>query len=964
MKKYLLIICFLLSFFGSIYANHVVGARISYRNLGNQKYEVTLHIYRDCGGASLSNTPITVKCNSATKTFTIPKISVRDITGIDPNCMQQSRCNGSSTYGFEEHIFKGVIDLSTLNCCEVTLSWAQCCRTGFITTGARYSNFYSEVKIDKCVGASIEWVDNPPQFILFVGKDHILNYSAIDSITHDSISYKSYIPLYTQGAEQNYTGSFTKDRPLSFLGFPNYGLNKPAGFHIDEQRGNIYFRPTVVNEGTVIGIEATAWRKINGIIQKVGISRSEQSMVVTNQGSNTLPYQSSPDIFKTCIGDTSVAIIDITNLNVGNDYEVNLKHNLRWANVKLLSGVAGIAKRRVAVFFITDSITSNLKTNAFTLEIKDNACPIQGRTVKSYGIEEGSGSFTDSSQIKKATNCGRPRFWVVNNQTSSNFKYSWLIEGKFTKTQQKGDTIEVEANDTGWVKAILYATSTLHCNYYAYTDSVYIGVLDFVRVKAFGGGGTTCFGAPVNVNAVPQFGVAPYTYLWSTGQTGQTIAINPYVGEYLYNVEITDSNGCKALDTLTITNRYPSISISGLDMVCPNAPFTLSSAINYTSLQTIYGWAGKNDNEKNITDTINTPSTYTFSINDGGCIATKTWQVDISKPQAQFSYPDSVCIGDTLHLKANPFGGRYPYTVFWNSYNRFGENITISTKNASAGKSYFLSTITDSLGCTGTANDNFTLVSPPIITLSPVPPVCQGGSLLNLTQYGNPTGGIWSGTNINNNQLNPQTAAKGLQQIEYTYTDPNTQCSSKKATQTKIYGPPQIDFVTDSTEVYQGSAITFTNTTQADTTTQNRWELLGTNVIYTTENAAHTYADTGIYSVKLWVSDGVCPPDSITKTNYITVKSQPKNNISVNEVEKGGVTVYPNPANTTFSVKANTVIKAIEVYNSIGIKIMVLKTNTDTEIHFDTSSWTSGVYFISLQTQEGNRLVSPILIRH
>ena len=964
MKKHLLIISFLLSFLGSLYANHVVGARISYRNLGNQKYEVTLHVYRDCGGVPLNHPPITAMCSAGSKTFTIPKISVRDVTGIDPNCTQQSRCIGNYAYGFEEHIFKGVIDLSSLNCCEVTLSWAQCCRTGFITTGASYSNFYSEVKIDKCVGASIEWVDNPPQFILFVGRDHILNYSAIDSITHDSISYKSYTPLYTKGAEQNYTVSFTKDRPLTFLGFPNYSLSKPAGFNLDEARGNIYFRPTIVNEGTVIGIEATAWRKINGIMQVVGTSRNEQSVVVTNQGNNTLPYQDSPDIFKGCAGDTSVAIIDITNLNVGNTYEVSLKHNLRWAKAELLSGVAGIAKRRVAIFFITDSLTPNLKASAFTLEIKDNACPVRGRTVKTYGIEEGSGAFTDSSQIKKITNCGRPRFWIENNQTGSNFKYSWLIEGKFTKTQQKGDTIEVEANDTGWVKATLYATSTLHCNYYVYTDSVYISALDFVRVKAFGGGVTTCFGAPVNVNAVPQFGVAPYTYLWSTGQTGQSIAINPSVGTYLYNVEITDNNGCKALDTLTITNRNPSISLSGLDIVCPNSPFTLSSTISYTSLLPTFGWNGKNDNERNLSDSIRVPSAYTFRINDGGCVDSAQWQVDISKPQAQFSYPDSICIGDTLHLKAAPFGGKYPYTIFWNSYNRYGENISINTKNAAAGKSYFSVTITDSLGCTGTSSNNFTLVSPPIITFSPVPPVCQGGSLLNLTQYGNPTGGIWSGTNINNNQLNPQTASKGIQQLEYFYTDHNTSCSSKKTTQTKIYGSPQIDFTADSNAIYQGSTITFTNTTQADTTTQNRWELLGTNATYTTKNAAYTYTDTGIYSVKLWVNDGVCPPDSLTKTNYITVKPQPKNNISVNEIEKGGITVYPNPANVGFTIKTNLAIKSIEVYNSIGVKVVELTGNGDTEIHCDASSLTSGLYFITIQTQEGKHWVSPIFISH
>lgn len=963
MKKYLLIISLLLSFFGSICANHISGANMSYRHLGNQKYEVSLKVSTSCLNTSISSMRVDMQCGSVISSANLALISVTDITGIHPNCPMQSRCVSNfnhSKYGQEEYSFRGIVDLSSLNCCQVTIFWSWGYgRSSALTSGQANFSFYTEAIIDKCEGSSIEWTDFPPPFILPVGKDQILNFSANDSITHDSIVYKLTIPLQGAGTIINYTGNFDADKPLSFLGFPYTSLNTPAGFKLTQQ-GNVLFRPTKINEASMICVEATAWRKINGVMKKVGTTRNEQVVIIENLGSNTTPYQKSPDVFKACVGDTSVAIIELTNINRSNNYEVNLKHNLRWAKAELLNG----SKERVAIFFIADSITPNLRLNAFTLEVKDDACPVMGRTVKTYGIEEGSGTFIDSSQIKKAINCGNPFFWVENKLTGTNYNYFWLVEGKFTVNQQRGnDTIIVYARDTGWAKVTLYVTSTQHCNYFSYTDSLYIDVKDFMYVRVLGNR-TSCFSDPVNLDAVPKFGAAPFTYNWSTAQHGQTITVTPALGSNYYSVTVIDSNGCEARDGINITNYSPSINLLGVYMVCPNKPFTLNANANYISSQSTFGWNGKNDNERNLSDSIRVPSAYTFSINDGGCIATKTWQVDVSKPQAQFSYPDSVCIGDTLQLKANPFGGKYPYTIFWNSYNRYGENISISTKNASAGKSYFNVTITDSLGCTGTSNDNFTLVSPPIITLSPVPPVCQGGSLLNLTPYSNPTGGIWSGTNINNNQLNPQTAAKGLQQIEYTYTDPNTQCSSKKATQTKIYGPPQIDFVADSTEVYQGSAITFTNTTQADTTTQNRWNLLGTNAIYTTKNANHTYADTGKYSIKLWVSDGVCPPDSIIKINYITVKPQPKNNISVNEIEKSEITVYPNPANTIFSIKANTVIKTIEVYNSIGIKIMKLKTNTNTEIHFDTSSWTSGVYFISLQTQEGRHWVSPILIRH
>lgn len=963
MKKYLLIISFLLSFFGSIYASHISGASISYRHLGNQKYEVSVKVSTTCASTSISPINVDIRCNSGSFNASLAAISVKDITGIPSNCSMQSKCKSNFNYykyGQEEVTFKGIVDLSILTCCQVTISWKQSfSRSSALTNGQANLTFYTEAIIDKCVGSSIEWTDFPPPFVLTVGKDQILNFSANDSITNDSIVYKLTEPLEGAGWKLNYTGSFKADKPLSFLGFPYTSLNTPAGFKLTQQ-GNIFFRPTKSNEASMICVEATAWRKINGIMTKVGITRNEQMVIVEALGgSATSPYQKSPDVFKACMGDTSVAIIELTNLNSGTNCEINLKHNLRWAKAELLqsTGVSSLA----AVFFIADSVTSGLKTNAFTLEVKDDACPVMGRTVKTYGIEEGGVTFTDSSQIKKSINCGSLLFWATNTHTGSNYKYSWFIDGKFTTSQLTGNTIKVEANDTGWIKATLYATSTLSCNYFSYTDSIYINASDFVRVKAVGGG-TTCFGASVNVSALPQFGKAPFTYNWSTGQQGQTITITPVTGKNDYNVEITDSNGCKANDGVSIINYNPSITISGVDMVCPNKPFSISASTTYASSLPTFGWNGKSDNNGMLSDSIAASTNYTFSINDGGCIATKSWQVDISKPQAQFSYPDSVCIGDSLRLKANPFGGKSPYTVFWNSYNRYGDNIAISTKGAAAGKNYFFATITDNLGCTGTSNDDFTLVSPPIITLSPVPPICQSSSPISLTQYSSPVGGIWGGANINNNQLNPQTASKGVQQLEYTYVDPATQCSSKSTTQTKIYSPPQIDFMADSTEIYQGSLVIFTNTTQADTITQNRWELLGTPVTYTTLNAVHIFKDTGKYSVKLWVNDSVCPPDSLVKTDYIQVKS--KTNVSVNEVEIGEVTIYPNPANTVFNIKSNKNIKTIEVYNSIGMKIAEQTANTNADVHFDVSNWSSGLYFIGLYTQEGKHWMSPIFIRH
>ena len=199
MKKLLLFVFIFVStiVFNQAKATHVMGSDITYKCLGNGKYEVTVTVYRDCNGVSLSNSPLNVKCNSGSTSFSLPKTSVKDITGIDSRCPTQSRCSGSFQYGIEEHIFSGIIDLSALNCCEVTLSWTQCCRNSNITTGAANENFYTEAVLDKCINPcnSSPVFTSKPAALVCVGQDFAFNNGALDTIdVGDSLSYKLVDP--------------------------------------------------------------------------------------------------------------------------------------------------------------------------------------------------------------------------------------------------------------------------------------------------------------------------------------------------------------------------------------------------------------------------------------------------------------------------------------------------------------------------------------------------------------------------------------------------------------------------------------------------------------------------------------------------------------------------------------------------------------------------------------------------
>ena len=58
----------------------------------------------------------------------------------------------------------------------------------------------------------------------------------LDTVDYDSISYEMTDPLRGSDQAESFQGSYTKDRPIQFLGFPNNTLPFPAGFHLIPKR--------------------------------------------------------------------------------------------------------------------------------------------------------------------------------------------------------------------------------------------------------------------------------------------------------------------------------------------------------------------------------------------------------------------------------------------------------------------------------------------------------------------------------------------------------------------------------------------------------------------------------------------------------------------------------------------------------------------------------------------------------
>lgn len=141
----------------------------------------------------------------------------------------------------------------------------------------------------------------------------------------------------------------------------------------------------------------------------------------------------------------------------------------------------------------------------------------------------------------------------------------------------------------------------------------------------------SCFGSCDGAAfAVPTGGTAPYTYLWSTSATTDTIS-NLCAGSY--SVTITDSNGCTLIDTFTVNEKLPFGAITSSTLAtCDSCDGTATVTPNGSGPYS-YLWLDMNGDTINTTDStiINRcAGIYIVQVTDTNSRCTESFTVPIS----------------------------------------------------------------------------------------------------------------------------------------------------------------------------------------------------------------------------------------------------------------------------------------------------------------------------------------------
>ncbi len=376
-----------------------------------------------------------------------------------------------------------------------------------------------------------------------------------------------------------------------------------------------------------------------------------------------------------------------------------------------------------------------------------------------------------------------------------------------------------------------------------------------------------------SANVTAAGGTPGYTYQWNNGNT--TSAINN-IGPGNYNVTVTDANGCSTTATVTVANTPgETVNITATVNASCNGSSdgSLNSGVAGGTAPYTYSWSNA---QTNANATGLSAGSYTLTVTDShGCQAIVIGNVGQPAPlTVNAATAQTICIGQSATISANPGGGTPAYTYAWAPGGGTSQTITV---NPAATTTYTV-TITDANNC-GPVTATVTItVNPPLsVVMGPPQSICPGGmATITATAAGGdgsynylwaPGGG--TGSSI---VVSPATTTT------YTVTVTDN-CGTPAVTDSVkviVNPPPVVNFKADTLDGCSPLCISFTDLSTISSGTITNWAWnFGNGNTSNSQNPTSCYPNPGVYTVSLEVtSNNGCKAYDTIK-NMITAYSHP-----------------------------------------------------------------------------------------
>ncbi|MGB0431486.1 MAG: hypothetical protein ACPGLV_13510, partial [Bacteroidia bacterium] len=455
------------------FCNHTLGGGITWEQIGIDTFKITTTVYRDCNGRALSATPVNALSNCGSMRLNTTRNAGEDIT---PVCEGQcSRCDSRGCffkYGIEK------IELSTIlissqwrknGCCDVTLTWAQCCRTGSITTGAANQKQYLDAKMYICDTInpinSPKWINEPP-LISCLGRDLIYSLGAEKANSIDSLVYSFAEPKTSGKGKTTWSNNYSYNKPIYYLGFPKTGLKFPRGIHLDSLNGVFMVRP-MKTEFTLLTYKVELYR--NGV--RRAVTTRETPFIIIKCPDNNPPVlsgvncsQPKPDNFEVNFCANSLNVIEICVSDKDKEDTVEYEYI-----TDIKGAVINYDKQDQfpkLTFKWKPELSDTGKTFNLVVKAIDDACPVNGVTSRVYRIKVidyklnySVASFSDS--------CNNANFYFKSIDTNKMKCVTWQHKGKFISPCLDSpikDTVTFNFKKPGLKHIILHIPTFNGCN--------------------------------------------------------------------------------------------------------------------------------------------------------------------------------------------------------------------------------------------------------------------------------------------------------------------------------------------------------------------------------------------------------------------------------------------------------------------------------------------------------------------
>ena len=228
-----------------------------------------------------------------------------------------------------------------------------------------------------------------------------------------------------------------------------------------------------------------------------------------------------------------------------------------------------------------------------------------------------------------------------------------------------------------------------------------------------------CFGAAdATLTATAVGGTPGYTYAWSNGASGPTIANLP---AGTYTVTATDTNGCTATASFTVTQTQEiDVFITGETIVCgaEDSGFAGTIVTGGTPPYS-YNWSTGAVTES-VTNLVS--GTYSVTVTDAaGCTGEESITITVISDFGLNLIPrNALCFGDNNgSVLAVANGGSMPYNFMWSNGSTSNEITGLVAGTYSV-------TVTEENGCTIEASATVGQPTLLVATASGTDPLCPG----------------------------------------------------------------------------------------------------------------------------------------------------------------------------------------------------------------------------------------------